>query len=236
LPATYISESGIVGKLYLVDDDEDIRELLTDYLSNNGYEVSAFESGEALLAADMTESDLLILDIGLPGIDGFEVCRRVRKDSSIPILMLTAASDDIDRILGLELGADDYMSKPFNPRVLLARIKAMLRRTALPNRVEEVQSQSKSLIIDNLTRKAQINGHEIELTGAEFDLLSVLAKHQGQVVSREILGLEIKGRPITPYDRSIDTQISRLRTKLTQFCNEDPIKSVRGKGYLLTIL
>ena len=225
-----------MGNLFLVDDDEDIRELLSEYLSNNGYTVSAFESGEALLAADMTDSDLLILDVGLPGIDGFEVCRRVRTNSSIPILMLTAASDDIDRILGLELGADDYMSKPFNPRVLLARIKAMLRRTGLPSRKEEGHSESKSLTIDSLTRKAMIDRQELELTGAEFDLLSVLAKYQGQVVSRETLGIEIKGRPMTPFDRSIDTQISRLRTKLAQFCKEDPIKSVRGKGYLLTIL
>lgn len=215
----------------VVDDDFDIRELLSEYLRKNGYQVSAFESAEALLEVGSGTAELLVLDVTLPGIDGLELCKRVRETSNVPIIMLTAASDDIDRILGLELGADDYMGKPFNPRELLARIKALLRRAGP---VSSVSSNS-DLSIDLKARNATFKGSNLNLTGAEFDLLAVLFEQQGAVVSRDSLSLSLKGRAATPYDRSIDTQVSRLRAKLVELTETDPIKAVRGKGYSLVL-
>ena len=157
-------------KLAIIDDDQEILTLLDDYLAKNGFEVEGFTDGESFLSRDETEFDLLILDIGLPGIDGLEICRRLRQKSSIPIIMLTAASDDLDRILGLELGADDYLGKPFNPRELLARIKALLRRMYIDS---EGESSDQQIEINYAARKASIAGIDLDLTGAEFDLLGV---------------------------------------------------------------
>lgn len=216
----------------LVDDDREIRELLTSYLEKNGFNVSAFPSAESLLEAGLGETDLIILDVGLPGMDGLQLCRELRKTSDIPIIMLTAASDDIDRILGLELGADDYMGKPFNPRELLARLKALLRRSS----VRSQDSTAGPIELNAKQRVAYFNGIPLDLTGAEFDLLLALVRHPGEIVSRDQLSLELKGRTASAFDRSIDTLVSRLRSKLTQHSEHDPIKSVRGKGYLLVIV
>ena len=194
--------------------------------------MEGFADGESFLSRDETEFSLLILDIGLPGIDGLEICRRLRQKSSIPIIMLTAASDDLDRILGLELGADDYLGKPFNPRELLARIKALLRRT---------HADSKEEISDNLieinyaARKASIAGTELDLTGAEFDLLGVFHKQAGTVLSRDKISELLHRRRIEPFDRSIDTSVSRLRHKLSDHLEGEIIQSVRGKGYVLLL-
>lgn len=219
-------------QLAVVDDDQEIRELLSTYLSKNGYRVKGYESGEGLLDDGLADSDLIILDIGLPGIDGLEVCRQVRQFSQIPIIMLTAAADDVDRILGLEIGADDYLGKPFNPRELLARIKALLRRTQ-PHPDSESLPASPRLIIDKGRRKASYDGQDVDLTGAEFDLLHLLNEHCGEVISREELSLKLKGHHVHPLDRSIDTQVSRLRAKLSELTGENIIKSIRGKGYQL---
>ena len=219
-------------KLAIIDDDQEILTLLDEYLAKNGFEVEGFADGESFLSRDETEFSLLILDIGLPGIDGLEICRRLRQKSSIPIIMLTAASDDLDRILGLELGADDYLGKPFNPRELLARIKALLRRTHTDSEGEISDSQ---IEINYAARKASIAGTELELTGAEFDLLCVFHKNLGTVLSRNEIGELLHGRRIDPLDRSIDTNVSRLRQKLSDHFEGEIIQSVRGKGYVLLL-
>ena len=219
-------------KLAIIDDDREILTLLDEYLAKNGFEVEGFADGESFLSRDETEFSLLILDIGLPGIDGLEICRRLRQKSSIPIIMLTAASDDLDRILGLELGADDYLGKPFNPRELLARIKALLRRMYADS-TEEI---SDNLIeINYAARKASIAGTELDLTGAEFDLLGVLHKQAGTVLSRDKISELLHRRRIEPFDRSIDTSVSRLRHKLSDHLEGKIIQSVRGKGYVLLL-
>jgi len=219
-------------KLAIIDDDQEILSLLDEYLKKNGFEVEGFADGEAFLSRDETEFDLLILDIGLPGIDGLEICQRLRQKSSIPIIMLTAASDDLDRILGLELGADDYLGKPFNPRELLARIKALLRRTRTDS---EEESSADQIVINYAARKASIAGAELELTGAEFDLLCVFHKNLGNVLGRKEIGELLHGRRIDPLDRSIDTNVSRLRQKLSDHFEGEIIQSVRGKGYVLLL-
>ena len=167
-------------KLAIIDDDLEILKLLDQYLTKNGFEVEAFTNGESFLKEDEDKFSLIVLDIGLPGMDGLEVCKKLRQKSNIPIIMLTAASDDLDRILGLELGSDDYMGKPFNPRELLARIKALLRRSEVKE--EDVDN---NIVMNYAARSAFINGEELDLTGTEFDLLCVFHKHIGTVLSRD---------------------------------------------------
>jgi DNA-binding response OmpR family regulator len=202
--------------------------LLDQYLTKNGFEVDAFTDGESFLKEGESKYSLIILDIGLPGIDGLEVCKKVRQNSNIPIIMLTAASDDLDRILGLELGSDDYMGKPFNPRELLARIKALLRRSE----IKETDVDN-NIVMNYAARSAFIGGKELELTGTEFDLLCVFHKQIGKVLSRDEIGELLHGRRVDPLDRSIDTIVSRLRHKLSSHFDGEIIQSVRGKGYVL---
>ena len=216
--------------LAIIDDDPEILKLLEQYLTKNGFEVKAFTDGESFLKADESDFSLIVLDIGLPGIDGLEVCKRVRQNSNIPIIMLTAASDDLDRILGLELGSDDYMGKPFNPRELLARIKALLRRSEIKE--EDVDN---NIVMNYAARSAFIGGQELELTGTEFDLLCVFHKQIGTVLSRDEIGELLHGRKVDPLDRSIDTIVSRLRHKLSSHFDGEIIQSVRGKGYVLLL-
>lgn len=219
----------------LVDDDYEIRSLLSQYMAKQGMDVRAFEDGESFLDSSFDDYSLVILDIGLPGIDGLEVCRQLRRDSDLPVIMLTAASDDLDRILGLELGADDYMGKPFNPRELLARIKALLRRIEGSSRsASDVAEPGGLLSVNDQSRTVSLGEHVLNLTGAEFDLLSLLIKHQGQVVSKDQISQALHGRAASPFDRSIDTAISRLRSKLTVHVDE-AIQNVRGKGYVLVV-
>ena len=215
--------------LAIIDDDPEILKLLEQYLTKNGFEVRAFIDGESFLKEDASNFSLIVLDIGLPGIDGLEVCKRVRQTSNIPIIMLTAASDDLDRILGLELGSDDYMGKPFNPREL-ARIKALLRRSEIKE--EDVDN---NIVMNYAARSAFIGGQELELTGTEFDLLCVFHKQIGTVLSRDEIGEMLHGRKVDPLDRSIDTIVSRLRHKLSSHFDGEIIQSVRGKGYVLLL-
>ena len=215
-------------QLAIIDDDPEILRLLDQYLTKNGFEVDAFTDGESFLQEGESKYSLIILDIGLPGIDGLEVCKKVRQNSNIPIIMLTAASDDLDRILGLELGSDDYMGKPFNPRELLARIKALLRRSE----IKETDVDN-NIVMNYAARSAFIGGKELELTGTEFDLLCVFHKQIGKVLSRDEIGELLHGRRVDPLDRSIDTIVSRLRHKLSSHFDGEIIQSVRGKGYVL---
>jgi two-component system OmpR family response regulator/two-component system response regulator RstA len=227
-------------RILLVEDDDRLAKLTAEYLQKNEFEVAIEARGdtaEARILAD--DPDLVILDIMLPGKDGFEVCRSVRARYKGVILMLTARDEDLDQILGLELGADDYLSKPVQPRLLLARIKALLRRTpALAggqdgNAVAELSFGS--FRISQAMRSVMLGGETIDLTTAEFDLLWLLALHAGSVLSRDDLLQQLRGIGFDGLDRSIDARISRLRRKLS----DDPenptrIKTVRGKGYLFS--
>ncbi len=227
-------------RILLVEDDQRLAELTAEYLSRNELTVSIEPRGDTAEARILAEQpDLVILDVMLPGKDGFEVCRAVRQQYRGVILMLTARDEDFDQILGLELGADDYIAKPVQPRVLLARIKALLRR--LPTASDTADSSDKEsqvfgqFRISQATRTATLNSHVIDLTTAEFDLLWLLATHAGSVLSRDDLLQELRGIGFDGLDRSIDARISRLRKKL----NDDPenptrIKTVRGKGYLFS--
>ncbi|PKO87629.1 MAG: DNA-binding response regulator [Betaproteobacteria bacterium HGW-Betaproteobacteria-12] len=225
-------------RILLVEDDARLAELTAEYLTKNDLKVSIEPRGDTAETRILAEQpDLVILDVMLPGKDGFEVCRAVRPLYRGVILMLTARDEDFDQILGLEMGADDYIAKPVQPRVLLARIKALLRR--LPT-AGEASGESESLIfgqfrISQATRTATLADASIDLTTAEFDLLWLLASHAGNVLSRDDLLQELRGIGFDGLDRSIDARISRLRKKL----NDDPenptrIKTVRGKGYLFS--
>ena len=225
-------------RILLVEDDERLAELTAEYLTKNDMQVTIEPRGDTAEARILAEQpDLVMLDVMLPGKDGFEVCRAVRPNYRGVILMLTARDEDFDQILGLEMGADDYIAKPVQPRVLLARIKALLRR--LPTN-DGPASESEKMVcgqfnISQSTRTAVLSGESIDLTTAEFDLLWLLATHAGNVLSRDDLLQELRGIGFDGLDRSIDARISRLRKKL----NDDPenptrIKTVRGKGYLFS--
>ncbi|MFW3613888.1 response regulator [Billgrantia antri] len=226
--------------LIVVDDDPEIRELLVDYLGRHGYRALAAEDAEALHRLVAGEApDLLIVDIMLPGDDGFTICRDIRRASDVPIIMLTASADETDRILGLELGADDYLGKPFNPRELLARIKAVLRRArggvaGDPARARMVAFGPWRL--DRMTRELIDEGEaRTPLSGADFQLLQVFLEHPEQVLSREALYELTRGRPAPPLDRSIDVHVCRLRQRLGEDTHyHQLIRTVRGAGYVFT--
>ena len=213
----------------IVDDDLELGSLIADYLAQNGFTGRVFPNGESFLGEDSAKFELLILDVGLPGMDGFSVCREVRQKSTLPIIMLTAASDDVDRILGLELGADDYMGKPFNPRELLARIKASLRRVhAAPTN----ESERFRILADE--RTVFWDQKRIDLTGAEFDLLCLFDARRGEVLTRDEISRHLKGHSASPFDRSIDTLVSRLRRKCKDTSGLDWIRSIRSRGYMFS--
>jgi two-component system OmpR family response regulator/two-component system response regulator RstA len=231
-------------RILLVEDDDRLAKLTAEYLQKNDFEVSIEARGdtaETRILAD--DPDLVILDIMLPGKDGFEVCRSVRATYKGVILMLTARDEDFDQILGLELGADDYLSKPVQPRLLLARIKALLRRTPVLPETTDDSGQGDEVAelsfgnfrISQATRSTFLGDETIDLTTAEFDLLWLLALHAGNILSRDDLLQQLRGIGFDGIDRSIDARISRLRRKL----GDDPenptrIKTVRGKGYLFS--
>ncbi|MDB2384277.1 response regulator transcription factor [Endozoicomonas sp.] len=231
-------ESAETGRILIVEDDERLASLTREYLENNGLQVSIEGDGAKAAERILTECpDLVVLDLMLPGEDGVSICRKVRNQFQNPILMLTARTDDLDEVLGLEMGADDYVAKPVRPRVLLARIRALLRRkTAI---VEEEQDTELShlqfgpLVVDNAMREAWLDNQSIELTSAEFDLLWLLCSNAGRVLSREEIFSQLRGIEYDGQDRSIDVRVSRIRPKI----GDDPmhprlIKTVRSKGYL----
>ncbi len=220
-------------RVLLVDDDVRLHELLASYLEQNGVRVTVAADGpRALALLDAGAFDAVLLDVMMPGMDGLEVCRRIRQKSRIPILMLTAKGDETDRVVGLELGADDYVAKPFSPRELLARLRAVLRRSA-PEAVAE-RIVVGDLVIETQSREVRLAGEPIELTGLEFDILLALARRAGRVVPREALLGEAGRSDVTVSERTVDVHISHLRQKL----RDDPrsprrIKTVRGVGYVL---
>lgn len=227
--------------LIVVDDDPEIRELLADYLGRHGYRALTAEDAPALRRLLACETpDLLVVDLMLPGDDGFSICRELRRDSEVPIIMLTASADETDRILGLELGADDYLGKPFNPRELLARIKAVLRR-ARPATVVRAPGEARLVAfgewrLDRMTRELiDARDARCPLSGADFQLLQAFLTHPGQVLSRDDLYALTRGRAAPPLDRSIDVHVCRLRQRLGEDAQHSQlIRTVRGAGYVLT--
>ena len=228
-------------RILLVEDDERLAKLTAEYLRKNDFDVGIEGRGDTAEARILKENpELVILDIMLPGKDGFEVCRGVRSQYQGVILMLTARDEDLDQILGLELGADDYITKPVQPRLLLARIKALLRRAPAVGEGDAQNEAAEALEFGNFrisqaTRNAHLGKDLIDLTTAEFDLLWLLARHAGNILSRDDLLQQLRGIGFDGLDRSIDARISRLRRKL----GDDPenptrIKTVRGKGYLFS--
>lgn len=225
--------------ILVVDDDEGIRDLLGKFLSQHGFQISLAKDGEAMKALLKTrEVDLIILDIMMPGEDGMTLCRQLRATSEIPILMLTAISEEVDRILGLEMGADDFLSKPFNPRELLARVKAILRRSQASGGKANTQCTGYRFTgweLDRTTRRLfSPEKLEITLSGGEYNLLLAFLERPQKVLSRDELLDLTRNRSAGPYDRSIDIQVSRLRHKIEEDHKKPAlIKTVRGGGYVL---
>ena len=224
-------------RVVVVEDDPEIRSLLKDYLQRQGFRVDAADGASTLdrLIAQSGEPDLVVLDIMLPGEDGLSICRRLRAASRVPIIMLTARGEDIDRIVGLEIGADDYLPKPFNPRELTARIRAVLRRLEGPTEPRRRRLSVGSYIVDLDSRTvADARGVAVDLTAAEFDLLACFITRPARVLSRDQLMALTRGRRAEALDRTIDVQVSRLRKKL-ETGPEPLIKTVRGAGYVLAV-
>jgi two-component system, OmpR family, response regulator CpxR len=223
-----------MNKVLIIDDDEELCELVSEYLTVEGFEVTAVHDGESgLQLARKNLHDLVILDVMLPRKNGFDVLRELRPDSKIPVLMLTARGEDMERIVGLEIGADDYLPKPFNPRELVARLRAILRRVQISN--ENESTASDRITIDDLDisisgRSVKVNGDELQLTAVEFDLLAALMREAGKIVKKEDLSVRVLERKLSPFDRSLDMHVSNLRKKL----DNDRIKTIRSVGYIYT--
>jgi DNA-binding response OmpR family regulator len=228
------------GRILIIDDDVRLADMVGAYLAQSGFQLDARDTAEAGLRAVAERGpggagyDAVILDIMLPDMDGLEVCRRLRATSDVAILMLSARGEDADRIVGLELGADDYLPKPFNPRELQARLTAILRRRSRPGGTDPSVLRFGRLEIDAGSRTVRVDGRLATLTSHQFDLLLVLARHAGKVLSRERLLDLVKGEALEAFDRSIDVHVSRLRAAI----EDDPahprrILTVRGAGYLL---
>lgn len=228
----------LTRRLLIIDDDVELCELLAEYLQPEGFRVDALHSGtEAVERALSQPYALLVLDVMLPGLRGFDVLQKIRAASRIPVIMLTARGEDVDRILGLEIGADDYLPKPFNPRELAARIHAVLRRTEAAKAHDSAPAEEPvrvgDLELSPASRVVRRNNHELDLTAVEFDLLKVFLSSPGVVLQREYLAHSVLGRDLTPFDRSIDVHVSNLRRKLGSAPDGgERIKAIRGAGYL----
>ena len=222
----------------IIDDDPELLALLTEYLTGHGFDVNGRPDGKAgLEAVKERRPDLVILDYMMPEMDGFSVLRALRSDPGLPVIMLTARGDDTDRIVGLELGADDYLPKPFNPRELLARIRAVLRRQAQPvsNPEADLRLNACGLRLDRAAFTVTAGEKKVKLSTTEFRILEVLMKHPNRVLSRDQIMTMAQGRDFTAFDRSIDIHISRLRAKIEPDPgNPSRIKTVWGTGYMLT--
>ena len=231
-----------MSKILLVDDDIELTDLLAEVLRLTGFEVEVANNGQEALDKLNASHQLILLDVMMPVLNGIETLKKIRQISNIPVMMLTARGEEIDRVLGLELGADDYLPKPFNDRELVARIKAILRRvspsessqysTALPS--EENTLEFCGLVLHSGLQQASYKGQDLSLTGSEFALLHKLVLRPGQIVSREELSMNVLGKHLSPFDRSIDMHMSNLRKKLPERDNGLPwLKTLRGRGYLL---
>jgi len=227
-----------MNKLLLIDDDKELNQLLSEYLTTEGFEVTPAYDGEAgLQIATQENFSAIVLDVMLPVYNGFEVLKSLRKTHQTPVLMLTAKGDTVDRVIGLEIGADDYLPKPCDPRELVARIRAILRRASseqAPVKLDKIFSGS--LVLHLGSRNVTWDGSEIVLTGTEFSVLEILVRQAGQVISKDDMTEQALNRKLTPYDRSIDVHVSNIRKKLTAAgANKELIINVRGAGYMLTL-
>jgi DNA-binding response OmpR family regulator len=225
----------MTDRILIVDDDVDLCALLSERLSTEGFAIEAVHNGmQGLERALSREHALVVLDLMLPGLSGLDVLRRLRAQSQIPVLILTARGEDVDRILGLEVGADDYLPKPFNPRELIARVRAILRRSI---RTTDTASPLVlgGLYLDLRSREARLNDNQLDLTSVEFTLLQTLLQGAGTVLSREFLTEAVLGRRLGSFDRVIDVHISNLRRKLGAVQEGEWIKAVRGTGYLFVV-
>lgn len=231
-----------MNRILIIDDDEDLCELISEYLTVEGFEVKAVHDGKSGLDVALAEDvELVILDVMLPKMNGFDVLRELRKTSTLPVLMLTARGDEIDRVVGLEIGADDYLPKPFSTRELIARINALFRRMDLfsgngksadsINKIEKIEIGDLEIIVE--ARAIKLGGNPLDISTAEFDALLVLARSAGRIVSRVEIADAALGRRLSLFDRSVDMLISRLRRKLGNYPNQtERIRSVRNAGYL----
>jgi DNA-binding response OmpR family regulator len=227
------------GKILIIDDDRELNGLLAQYLPRYGYEViTATHPTEGLESLKLHQPNLVVLDVMLPEKSGFELCIEIRRFSQVPILMLTARGDTSDRILGLEIGADDYLSKPYEPRELAARIQSILRRTSIPvpgpalSVEQKLALPSGKLIIDRIKNVAYLDGKDIGLTTTEFEILSLLVQHAGQTVTREMIAQGVRGIQWDAIDRSIDVLVSRVRHKLGEDSRQPRyLKTMWGNGY-----
>lgn len=220
----------------MIDDDTGLCELLSEYLTAQGFEIQSVHDGEqGLKLAQANDYALILLDVMLPTLDGFEVLKQLRQTKLTPVIMLTAKGEDFDRIFGLELGADDYIPKPFNHRELLARVKAITRRIEHINSLN-IATTSKSLVngitVNLAAREASIDGSTLTLTGTEYEILTLLCKNAGEVVSKEQISEEVLGRRLASFDRSIDMHVSNIRKKIAEHIPGERIKTMRGTGYV----
>jgi DNA-binding response OmpR family regulator len=226
-----------MDEVLLIDDDVELCSMLSEYLGKNGFRVRTAHRGDTGLKAALQRPwSIILLDVMLPGMDGFEALKRIRAESAVSVLLLTARGEDVDRIVGLEIGADDYLPKPFNPRELLARMRAVLRRNAAPASAQPAVLRVHDLELDPAARKALKAEKRLDLTDVEFGLLEALMRSPGKVVHREELSQSVLGRPFDPFDRSLDMHVSRLRRKLSHAgSSEDQVKTIRGVGYQLVV-
>jgi two-component system response regulator CpxR len=226
-----------VEDVLLIDDDVELGSMLTEYLGKHGFRVRMAHRGDTgLTAARQRRWALILLDVMLPGMDGFEVLKRIRAESNVNVLLLTARGEDVDRIVGLEIGADDYLPKPFNPRELLARMRAVLRRQDRASVQPAATLRVQDLELDVAARRAVKAGKKLDLTDVEFGLLEALMRSPGKVLSRDELSQAALGRTFDPFDRSLDMHVSRLRRKLSRDGEDDDnVKTVRGVGYQLAL-
>jgi two-component system OmpR family response regulator len=223
--------------ILVVDDDPEIRTLIAEYLERNGFRASTLPDGRELMRTlEERAIDLLVLDLMMPGIDGLTLCREVRSKSRLPVLILSARGEDVDRIVGLEMGADDYLAKPFHPRELLARIRAILARSTPSEPAAEAEEyRFDQFRLDMVRRElARADGRKVSLTGAEFELLAIFLARPNRVLSRDTLVELTQGREAPAYDRSIDVRVSRLRQALGDSREPKLLKTVYGEGYVLT--
>lgn len=228
-----------MSKVLIIDDDEDLCELVSEYLTVEGFDTSVVHDGaKGLDAARSGKFDLAILDVMLPKMNGFEVLKNLRTDSALPVLMLTARGDDMERIVGLESGADDYLPKPFNPRELVARLRAIMRRVSGDNGDKSAEKITVDDIeLSDASRTTKRSGEEIVLTSVEFELLKHLLLEAGKIIKKEDLSVRVLDRELSPFDRSLDMHISNLRKKLgVRPDGSERIKTVRSVGYIYTLV
>ncbi|WP_213610488.1 response regulator transcription factor [Pseudoalteromonas sp.] len=222
-------------KLLMIDDDTGLCELLSEYLSAQGFSIQTAHDGQqGLELALQNDYALILLDVMLPSIDGFEVLKQLRQSKLTPVIMLTAKGEDFDRIFGLELGADDYIAKPFNHRELLARVKAITRRI---EHINSVSNSNKKRCLNGITinfsaREASVNDTTLTLTGTEYEILALLVKHAPDVISKEQISEDVLGRRLASFDRSIDMHVSNIRKKIAEHSAGEKIKTIRGAGYV----